>query len=343
MASHFLHNWLEEKRSAFLYRLISDAESGTARQILFLELAQTAEQQAELWATELRKSGVTPPDSYQPDARTRLVARLIPWLGPRRLRHVLAAMKVRGMSLYNQIVLDHPMPTRLSDVGKRHASGAGSLRAAVFGVNDGLVSNTSLILGIAGATSSGHTILLTGFAGLLAGAFSMAAGEYVSVRSQREYFENQIALERAELEEYPQEEAEELSLIFAAKGLPREEARQLAQRIIANPDEALNTLAREELGLNPAELGSPLEAAVSSFVAFAIGAILPLLPFFWLTGQTALFTTVGLAALALFGAGAAISLFTGRHAVLGGLRMLGLGAAAGGLTYVLGSVFGQIA
>ncbi len=343
MESHFLQSWREEKRSAYLYRLISDCESGTARQILFLELAQSAEQQAELWAVEMRKSGVTPPETYQPDSRTRLVAGLLTWLGPRRLRHILAAMKVRGMSIYNQTVLDHPMPTRLSDVGKRHASGVGSLRAAVFGMNDGLVSNTSLILGIAGATSSSHAILLTGFAGLLAGAFSMAAGEYVSVRSQREYYENQIALEQAELEEYPQEEAEELSLIFAAKGLPREEARQLAQRLIANPDEALNTLAREELGLNPAELGSPLEAAVSSFIAFAAGAILPLLPFFWLTGDPALFTTIGLAALALFAAGATISLFTGRQAWFGGARMLGLGAIAGGLTYLLGHLFGQIA
>lgn len=343
MSAHFLQNWLEEKRSAYLYRLISDAESGTARQILFLELAQAAEQQAELWAVELRKSGISPPSDYLPDLRTRIVARLLRRLGPRRLRLILAAMKVRGMSIYNQSVLEHAMPDKLSDVGKRHASGAGSLRAAVFGMNDGLVSNASLILGIAGATSSSHTILLTGFAGLLAGAFSMAAGEYVSVRSQREYYENQIALEKAELEQYPQEEAEELSLIFAAKGIPRDEARRLAQHIIANPDEALNTLAREELGLNPAELGSPLEAAISSFVAFTLGALLPLLPYFWLAGATALFTTMALSALSLFATGATISLFTGRHALLGGLRMLGLGAAAGGLTYLLGSLFGQIA
>lgn len=337
-----LANWHEEKRSAWLYRIMSDAESGTTRQILFLELARAAEQQAEIWAGTLRAKGVALPPRYIPDLRARLVARLIKRLGPRPLRAVLAAMKVRGMSVYNPP--GHAVPTSLEQVGKRHKGmGGGNLRAAVFGVNDGLVSNASLIMGVAGAagsSGSGGVILLSGVAGLLAGAFSMAAGEYLSVRSQREMYEYQIGLEREELEEYPQEEAAELALIFQAKGLEREEARRLSEKLIADPDQALATLTREELGLNPEELGSPWGAALFSFFSFGCGAIVPLLPFFFATGMAALFTAIGLTAVALFGVGATLSLFTGRHAWLGGLRMLAIGGAAGGATYLIGKALG---
>lgn len=337
-----LDSWREEKRSAWLYRIISDAESGTARQILFLELAQAAERQADIWAEALREKGLGVPPRYVPELRVRLVARLVRALGPLPLRAVLAAMKVRGMSIYNPP--EHPVPTSLEQVGRRHKSmGGGNLRAAVFGVNDGLVSNASLIMGVAGAagsSASGGVILLAGVAGLLAGAFSMAAGEYLSVRSQREMYEYQIGLEREELEEYPQEEAAELALIFQAKGLEREEARRLADKIIADPDRALDTLTREELGLNPDELGSPWGAALFSFVSFSAGAIVPLLPFFFSVGMTALFAAIGLTAAALFGVGAALSLFTGRHAWLGGLRMLAIGGAAGASTYLIGKALG---
>jgi VIT1/CCC1 family predicted Fe2+/Mn2+ transporter len=260
------------------------------------------------------------------------------------MRGVLAAMKVRGMSIYNPP--EHVVPTSLEQVGRRHRGmGGGNLRAAVFGVNDGLVSNASLIMGVAGASgpsASGGVILLAGVAGLLAGAFSMAAGEYLSVRSQREMYEYQIGLEREELEEYPQEEAAELALIFQAKGLDREEARRLAEKIIADPDRALDTLTREELGLNPDELGSPWGAALFSFVAFSAGASVPLLPFFFNAGMTALFAAIGLTAAALFGVGAALSLFTGRHAWRGGLRMLAIGGAAGGATYLIGRALGVV-
>ena len=157
----------------------------------------------------------------------------------------------------------------------------------MFGVNDGLVSNAALIYGVAGAAQEPSIILLTGVAGLLAGAFSMAAGEYVSVRSQREMFEYQIGLERDELETYPDEEAAELALIYAAKGMDPAEARRLADTLMQDPERALDTLAREELGLNPDELGSPWVAAISSFAAFTAGAALPLLPFLFGHGQRA--------------------------------------------------------
>lgn len=342
MSDHELASWYEEKQSSYLYRIVSDAESGTPRQILFLELAKAAEKQADLWVTEMKKSGVTPPTHYFPDWRTRVVGRLVKWFGPRRMRPVLAAMKVRGMSLYTKAPVGHAIPTQLSEVGRRHhnVGGSGTLRAAVFGVNDGLVSNASLILGVAGAVGSGSMILFSGIAGLLAGAFSMAAGEYVSMRSQREMFEYQIGMERAELEQYPQEEAAELALIFAAKGMEKAEARKLADKLISDPDHALDTLAREELGLNPDELGSPWGAAVSSFMAFAAGAIVPLLPFLFTDGQQALTISIALTCVALFVVGAVLSLFTGRNAWLGGLRMLAIGCAAGAGTYIIGKALG---
>jgi len=249
-------------------------------------------------------------------------------------------MKVRGMALYTQNP-PHPMPTRLDDIGKRHQNGAAgnALRAGVFGVNDGLVSNAALIYGVAGAAAEPSIIVLTGVAGLLAGAFSMAAGEYVSVRSQREMFEYQIGLERDELEEYPEEEAAELALIYAAKGMPMDEARRVADTLMQDPERALDTLAREELGLNPDELGSPWVAAISSFAAFTAGAALPLLPFLIGHGE-ALGLSIAFTALGLFGVGASMSLFTGRHALLSGLRMLGIGGAAGLATYFIGAWLG---
>jgi VIT1/CCC1 family predicted Fe2+/Mn2+ transporter len=335
---HSQEGWHEEKRSAYLYLVMAEAEAGTPRADLFRGLAAEAEVQAAIWA---RQTGAAVPE-YAPDLRARMVAALVRRHGPRALRAVLVAMKVRGLSVYSHAAPGHPLPTTLEEVGKRHrgVSGGGNLRAAVFGINDGLVSNASLILGVAGASASSSVILLSGVAGLLAGAFSMAAGEYVSVRSQREMFEHQIGLERDELAQYPEEEAEELALIYAARGLSREDALKLAKAVISDPVQALDTLAREELGLNPEDLGSPWGVAIFSFLSFAAGALVPLLPFFALSGGQALVTSIGITALALFAVGAAISLFTGRSALRDGLRMLFIGAAAGALTYAIGKLLG---
>ena len=331
--------WREEKRSAYLYRIIADCERGTPREALFRSLAEEADAQAGIW---LRVSGRESAPEYAPDLRTRIVAALLGVRGPRGLRGMLAAMKVRGLSVYTHAAPGHPAPTSIEDMASRHRGmgTSGNLRAAVFGVNDGLISNLSLIMGVAGASSNPAFIVLSGVAGLLAGAFSMAAGEFVSVRSQREMFEYQIGLERQELAQYPEEEAEELALIYAAKGMPRDEALALARKIIADPEKALDTLAREELGLNPDELGSPWGAAWSSFASFAIGAVIPLLPFLLLRGSGALVGSIALTAMSLFGVGAAISLFTGRNAFLDGLRMLSIGAAAGAVTYGVGTLMG---
>lgn len=338
--THEQHSWQAEKSSAYLYRILSDAESGTPRQLLFLELAKAADEQARLWASEMRKLGSAPPPTYVPDLRTRLVGWLIPRLGPHTIHPVLAAMKVRGMSLYAGSLLPQRSPPRLSGAGKqRRDFGGNPLRAILFGINDGLVSNISLILGVAGASSNNGVILLCGLAGLLAGAFSVAAGEFISVRSQREMVEYQISLERAELDQHPQQEAAELALIFVAKGLEKEAARQRADNIIADPDRALDILAREELGLNTDEPGSPPGAALFAFCTFAAGAAIPLLPFLF-GGPHSLTIAIGLSGLALFGVGAALSLFSGRHALLGGLRMLAIGSAAGGGTFLIGSALG---
>jgi vacuolar iron transporter family protein len=337
-----IKSWQEEQRAAYLYKVLAQIEASSPRAQLFTELAGEAEGQSAIWAESARKKGAAKPLAYRPDLRTRIVEILTRRFGPRAMRTVLAAMKVRGMSVYSAVDPGHPLPEAGTGLERRHrglASG-GNLRAAVFGVNDGLLSNASLIMGVAGASAEPGVIALTGIAGLLAGAFSMSAGEYVSVRSQREMYEYQIALEKEELAEYPQEEASELALIYKARGLSQEEARHLANTMIADPVRGLDALAREELGLNPAELGSPWGAAIFSFLSFAIGALIPLMPFLLARGSAALSFSIGLTAIALFGVGAVLSLFTGRHAWLGGLRMLSIGVAAGLLTFGIGRALG---
>jgi vacuolar iron transporter family protein len=335
--------WHEEQRSAFLYRVIAETERDATRKQLFVRLGEEALEQGKMWARDVPEAHTW---RFAPDARTRVVAALVRRFGAARLRPVLAAMKVRGMSMYTQsgdapYPTPHAMPQSVSEIGARHKSvEGGNLRAGIFGVNDGLVSNASLILGMAGANADARTVVLAGVAGLIAGAFSMAAGEYVSVRSQRELYEYQIGLERDELEKYPDEEAAELSLIYAARGVPLAEAQRFSASLIANPVHALDTLAREELGLNPDALGSPWGAAISSFSAFAVGALIPLLPFLLSRDAAALKISIALSAVTLLGVGAALSLFTGRGALRSGLRMLAIGAAAGAVTYVVGKLVG---
>lgn len=332
-----LNSWLQEKESAYLYRILVERSTEMSKQKLFAQLAIEAEEQAGIWEKTYQEHVKQPVPEFHPRWRVIVIKRLIIWFGPERIRTILSATKVRGMSIYN-LSIGHPMPEHISDVGQRHqSSGAGNnMRAAVFGVNDGLVSNTSLILGMAGGGASHDTILLAGIAGLLAGAFSMAAGEFISVRSQREMLEYQIDQERKELELYPAEEAAELSLIYQARGLSKEDAENAANTIIQNPENALNTLAREELGLDPENLISPYGAALSSFISFMVGAVVPLLPFILKIKMDTIVLTTVLSALALFGIGAILSLFTGRNAIKNGLRMLGIGALAGALTYLIG-------
>lgn len=338
-------NWTEEMQSTYLYRVMAEVETDPVKIALFERLGEAAGAQAGIWAEHITQRGEAPPHEFHPPLRARVVAGLIRTFGPRAIRPVLAASKIRGLSVYAgkaaPVAAGHVMPTSVQDFGHRHkgAGSGGNLRAAVFGVNDGLVSNASLILGVAGAISDPKLILLSGVAGLLAGALSMAAGEYVSMRSQREMYEFQIGLEREELEQYPDEEAEELALIYHARGADMEQARGFAHSIIRNPEHALDTLAREELGLNPDDLGSAWGAAVYSFISFGVGAVIPLLPFL-LHLSAAVSVSAGLAAISLFAVGATLSLFTGRQALWGGLRMVLIGGGAGVVAYSIGTLLG---
>jgi VIT1/CCC1 family predicted Fe2+/Mn2+ transporter len=324
-------NWWEEKRSAYLYGIIASSESNVLHKKLFLDLKAAAEKQALSWEKKLQADGESIPTEFKPDLRTRIVASIIPILGVERLQKVLSAMKIRGMAVFTQYHAEHKHTS---------LSASSNIRAAVFGVNDGLISNMSLILGVAGANASDHFILIAGIAGLLAGALSMGAGEYVSVRSQREVFEYQIAIEREELREYPEEEKEELSLIYQARGIPKEDADQLASLMIKHPETGLNALAREELGLNPEDLVSPTGAMLASFISFAIGAALPLIPYLLGLAQWKMSISMGITTISLFLIGASLSLFTNKNPIFLGVRMLLIGIIAGAATFGIGKLLG---
>ncbi|MCZ6649058.1 MAG: VIT1/CCC1 transporter family protein [Acidobacteria bacterium] len=332
----------DEREAEYLYGALAATEEGVVGK-LFADLAVESGRQACLWERALAGiQAATPP--FHPGLRARLVSWLVHRLGGRQLLPVLAAMKVRGLSIYR----DNPdlaaAEAAASAAGTheswhRDSRGGGSLRAAVFGANDGLVSNASLILGVAGAMAEPRVVLMAGAAGLLAGGFSMAAGEYVSVRTQREMLEHQIELEKMELEAMPEEEIKELTLIYQARGLEKEAARALSRRLVEDPVQGLRTLAREELGLDPDTLASPVAAAVASFFSFAGGALIPLAPYVFGAGPGVLGASLLLTALALLVLGGCMSLFTGRDFWFSALRMMLIGLAAGAATYGLGRLF----
>ncbi|MBM2802767.1 MAG: Rubrerythrin protein [Deltaproteobacteria bacterium] len=300
-------NYLIEMDGIELYRSLAEAEKDEKRAAIFHKIIKAEERHAQRWARLIRSGGGMVP-AYRRSARVRLFGWMARHFGTERVVPIISALEARDEPGYlNQTeAVGLPAEERshsraLREMGEglsgqgdivgregwHIASRGGSLRAAIFGINDGLVSNFSLVMGFAGAEAKPEYILLAGVAGLLAGSFSMAAGEYVSVRAQRELFEQQIAMEKQELEMSPKEEEEELSLIYQAKGIPEEDAHMMARRIIQNPKIAIDTLAREELGLDPSQLGSPWMAAGSSFVAFIIGAIMPVLPYLIVSGSTA--------------------------------------------------------
>ena len=353
-------NYLTEMDGIALYRSLAAAEKDEKRVAIFERLARAEERHANRWARLLEAAGEKVP-VYRLSARVRVLGLLARALGTQRVLPIISSLEASDQAGY----LGQPEASGLPAEERAHAralramepvvtgqeaimgrerwhlmSRGGTLRAAVFGVNDGLVSNFSLVMGFAGAEAGPEYILLAGVAGLLAGAFSMAAGEYVSIRAQRELFEQQIAMEKQELEMSPKEEEEELSLIYQAKGIPEEEANLLAHRIIQNPKTAIDTLAREELGLDPSQLGSPWGAAVSSFLAFVLGAIVPVIPYLASSGKTAFVFSASMSCLALFGVGALLSVFTARGPLSSGLRMLGIGLLASAITFSVGWLLG---
>lgn len=363
----FQANLDDEINGIAIYEMLRDAEPDPKRKQIFTELAEVEVHHADVWRAKLREAGVEPRE-HGPGPRTRMIGFLARRFGVRSVLPIVRNMEAGAYVAYmgqgeagqaiapderahrktvSKLERGEVEPTEAITQREtwHRTGGGGTLRASVFGVSDGLVSNASLVMGFAGAQTQGDVALLAGVAGLLAGAFSMAVGEYVSMRAQRELFERQIELERQELEMSPDEEQREISLIYQAKGLAKEQAEAMAEQLMKDPEVALNTLVREELGLDPSELGSPWGAAIGSFVAFALGAVVPVIPFIFAPASEEVRAGIvgasaGMSGLALFGVGAALALFTGRSPFLSGGRQLALGAAAAALTFAIGSVIG---
>jgi VIT1/CCC1 family predicted Fe2+/Mn2+ transporter len=344
-----------------LYRSLADAEKDPAKAEVFRRLAAVEDHHAARWEGYLRAAGAPVP-RYGRSTRSRVMEWLAARFGVKSVLPMVTANELSDMTMYDNQPDAGTLPrqergharvframtgvTTGADIAARESwhrrDAGGGLRAAVFGVNDGLVSNLSLVFGVAGANPGRHFVLLAGLAGLLAGAFSMGAGEFISVGTQRELFERQIALEKEELETDPEEEAEELALIYQAKGVPRDDAERLAHRIIGQKDVALDTLAREELGLDPDALGSPWQVAAASASSFATGAIVPVFPYFFsgLSRWAAVGLSAALSALALILVGLGISLVTGRPPLKSAARMLLVGALAASVTVLVGHLIG---
>lgn len=349
-----------EWEAAALYRSLADAEPSEERAAVLRELAAMEDRHGARWRSRLEGAGAPLP-TWKPSLRSRALALLARAAGTRAVIPILERAEGSDANMYaaepgaEDFALEEKTHARVfarleaersgaPSIAQREpwhrGSGGGSLRAGVFGINDGLVSNLSLVMGVAGAAPGREFIILAGLAGLLAGAFSMASGEYISMRVQRELFEREIDIERAELEESPDEEREELALIYRAKGIPAAEAERVASRLVADKQIALDTLAREEVGLDPRELGSPWGAALTSFAMFAAGAALPVLPYLVLVGPPAFFGSVALSGLALLVVGALTALLTGRSLLLGAGRMLLIGAASAAVTFAVGRLLG---
>jgi VIT1/CCC1 family predicted Fe2+/Mn2+ transporter len=361
----YLENLQGEIDGASLYRALADVESDPKLAEVYRRLAAVEESHAEYWKKQLGRLGARIP-SLKPGFRTRALAFLARRFGPAFVLPVINTLEQADSGVYDKqpeaVAGGLPNAERshariLSAIanprsgmeggtiarleGRHRAMGGNALRAAVLGANDGLVSNLSLVMGVAGAAVGNATILLTGLAGLVAGACSMAMGEWLSVNSSRELYQKQIRTEAMELEEVPEEEKDELVLIYQAKGLSESEARALADKLLSDKDTALDTLVREELGIDPNELGgSAWGAAGTSFLLFSIGAIFPVAPYFFFSGWSALLASLASAGVALAVIGAGTSLFTGRGALFSAFRQLAIGFAAAGVTYGIGSLVG---
>lgn len=370
MAEHdeierFRKNLQDEVDGAALYAALAAAETDPVRKDLFLQLSEAESGHAKVWREKLAAAGITDVQ-YLPTLRTRVLARLARRFGPHFVLPTVAAGEFADRDKYSQqadarslsaeerghaAVINaalndkRPSPTIGSDIAQaepwhRGASG-NDLRAAVLGANDGLASNFCLLMGVAGAGTGNKVILLTGFAGLLAGACSMALGEWLSVTNSRELARTQIDKERGELEQTPESEQKELALIYQAKGLERAEAQRIAAELMRDKTAALDTLVREELGIDPGELGgNPWSAAASSFVLFVTGAIFPVLPFLWLKGPLAIYACIAVSALALAAIGVATSLFNGRGPWFSAVRQVVIGCLAAAVTYGAGALLG---
>jgi len=342
----------DELDGAAVYRALAERAHGERRDIL-LGLAEAEERHARHWAAKLTELGEDPPRvaAHQVGGRARLLAWIARRLGVGAVIPLLERGEASEISRYDadpaapaHMVVDERVHARVVAglFPSWRARTSGGLRAGVFGVNDGLVSNLALVMGMAGGQASNEVIVLAGLAGLLGGALSMGAGEFISVTSQRELFAGEIALDAAHLTELADEPTNELALLLRARGTPAGEAERAAEELLRDPDVAARVLAREKLGFDPTALGSPWGAAASNFAAFSVGATIPLLPFVIGSGAAAMLTAMAAASVALFTVGAAISLLTNRPMLRSGLRQLAVGAVAAAVTFGLGGLAGGV-
>jgi len=363
--ARYRENLKAERDAIALYERLAEAEPNPDLTAVYHKLADTERRHAAAWEAKLRAAGELAP-AYGPSWRTRVLGWLAQRLGPGFVLPTIVGLEQNASNDYRgqpeaeaqDMLVEERSHARIFGYlsrttsglegsalarfeGRHRATGGNALRAGVLGANDGLVSVFSLVMGVAGAGVSSRLILLTGFAGLLAGALSMALGEWLSVQSSRELYEHQLDIERRELNELPEEEQAELALIYQAKGIAPEEAHALAERLLSDEATALDTLAREELGIDPQALGgSAWEAAITSFLLFAVGAIIPVLPYVFLTGTAGIITSAALSAVGLFTIGAAITLMTGRRPVVSGMRQALFGLAAAAITFGVGRLIG---
>lgn len=358
-----LKNIQTEVDASFLYKVLAEHEEDATLADVFRQMSAIEHGHALAF---MEKSGMDTTRFPEPSTRAKILKAIGRVLG---YNYVLGVLLDTEKSVASSVIRAKQKagaPASLSDTShvtilknilanqknltapniakfeKRHRSvGGNALRAAVLGGNDGLVSNFSLVMGIAGASSGQKEVLLTGLAGMLAGALSMALGEWISVKSSQELSENQMQLEMEELESNPEGEEKELALIYRTKGIPEEQAKQMAKNIIADKAHAHEVLVKEELGINPEELkGSAMEAAITSFLLFSVGAIIPVIPFFFSGGIKAILFSAGLSAAGLFLIGSAITLFTGKSIWFSGFRQVVFGLAAAAITFGIGRLIG---
>lgn len=352
-----------EVDASFLYGVLADAETDPTVAEVFKDMSDMERNHA---LSFLMANGMDASALPRPSLRARALRRIGKLLGNDYILGVMLDTEKSISNANTRSKRKKRLPYSLSDTAhvtivnnlinregrlqgkqlarfeKRHRSvGGNALRAAVLGGNDGLVSNFSLVMGVAGATDGRNEIVLAGIAGLLAGALSMALGEWISVKSSQELYENQMELEMEEIKSNPEGEKKELALIYKSKGIPDGQAIEMAEAVIADPTKAHEMLVKEELGIQSAELeGSAMQAAVSSFGLFAVGAIVPLIPFFFLDGISAILVSAAASAAGLFTIGAAITLFTGKSIWLSGFRQVFFGLAAAAITFGIGKLIG---
>lgn len=358
-------NWQREIEGNYLYGKMAAAAKHDALRQSFSELADQEQHHAAVWSELIEQAGFEPPDAPRPSGRVRMLAWLGRVLGPQRILGLLIRDEVADFNRYGEQAQQGDRPQLFSEVlgdeaqhartlaklggheGRdldepwhRGSDASGWLRAVVYGFNDGLTANFGLVMGVVGAKVQANIVLLTGFAGLLADALSMASSGFLAARSAQEVREHHLKLERAELRYMPEEERGELEAIYRRKGLTADEASRVAEQIISEPDRALRELAAEELQIDTDSNETPLQEGVITGIATGLGAFIPIIPFLFLSGSGAVWLGIGISMVAHFAVGASRSLFTGRPAFRSGLEMFLVGMGVAVATYVIGSLFG---